>query len=97
MPFATKYYIEQREAKQAKLILILNNREGEEKIAALLRQWIDAPEASRSPQQQQAIEAYETAMDEMTARIFELMTTRQKDHLGKKISSYIDDFQKLAH
>lgn len=97
IPFATKYYIEQREAKQTKLILILNNREGEEKIAALLRQWINAPDASRSPQQQQTIEAYETAMDEMTARIFELMTARQKDHLGKKISSYIDDFQKLAH
>lgn len=97
IPFATKYYIEQREAKQAKLILILNNKEGEEKIAALLRQWVDAPEASRSQQQQQAIEAYETAMDEMTARIFELTTARQKDHLGKKISSYIDDFQKLTH
>ncbi len=96
IPFATRAYIEQRETKQANLISLLNNKAGEEKIAALFRQWINAPEASRSPQQQQAIAAYESAMNEMTARIFELLTIQQKNHLSKKISSYIDDFQKLA-
>lgn len=96
IPFATPAYIEQRETKQASLILLLNSNEGEEKIAALFRQWINAPEVSRSPQQQQAIAAYESAMNEMTARIFELLTINQKNHLSKKISSYIEDFQKLT-
>ncbi|MFA5825918.1 MAG: DUF6279 family lipoprotein [Gallionellaceae bacterium] len=96
IPFATLSYIEQRETKQASLILLLNSNAGEEKIAALFRQWINAPEASRSPQQQQAIAAYEGAMNEMTARIFGLLTIHQKNRLSKKISSYIDDFQKLT-
>ncbi len=95
IPFATRYYIEQREAKQARLIALLNNHAGENKIAALLRQWIDTPEADRSAQQQLAIIAYESTMNDMTVRIFELLTTRQKQHLSKIIVSYIDDFQKL--
>ena len=96
IPLATKYYIEQREAKHASLISLLNNQAGEDKIAALFRQWIDMPETSRSPQQQQAIAAYESAMNEMTVQIFELLTTRQKNYLSEKIVSYIDDFQKLT-
>lgn len=95
IPFATSHYIEQREAKQARLISLLRNHAGEDQIAALFRQWIDNPESSRTPQQQQAIEAYESAMNEMTVRIFELLTARQKDHLRRKIASYLDDLQKL--
>jgi hypothetical protein len=95
IPFATSYYIEQREAKQASLISLLNDHAGEAEIAALFRQWIDTPEVSRSAQQQHAIEDYESAMNEMTARIFELLTPRQRDHLRKKIAAYIDDFQQL--
>ncbi len=95
IPFATRYYIEQREAKQASLIALLNDRAGEAKIAALFRQWLATPETSRLPQQQQTIAAYESAMNEMTAQIFELLTARQKHHLSEKIVSYIDDFQKL--
>ena len=96
IPFTTKYYIEQREEKQARLIALLNNKEGEDKIAILFLQWVNTPEAFRSPQQQQAIVAYENAMNEMIVRIFELLTAQQKDYLSKKISSYIDDFQKLT-
>ena len=95
IPFATRPYLEQREAKQASLIALLNDHAGEEKIAALFRQWIATPETSRSAQQQQAIAAYESAMNEMAARIFGLLTTRQKHHLSEKITSYIVDFQKL--
>lgn len=95
IPFATRYYIEQREAKQASLIALLNDRAGEAKIAALFRQWLATPETFRSPQQQQTIAAYESAMNEMTAQIFELLTARQKHHLSEKIVSFIDDFQKL--
>jgi len=95
IPFATRPYLEQREAKQASLIALLNDHAGEDKIAALFRQWIATPETSRSAQQQQAIAAYERAMNEMAARIFGLLTTRQKHHLSEKITSYIVDFQKL--
>lgn len=95
IPFATRQYIEQREAKQAILISLLNDRAGEAEIAAVFRQWISAPEISRTPQQQQAIAAYERAMNEMTAQIFALLTPRQKQHLNKKLLSYITDFQQL--
>ena len=95
IPFATRAYIEQRETKQANLIALLNAKASEEKIAALFLQWLNTPEAFRTVQQQQAIEAYESSMNEMTVRIFELLTTRQKDYLRKKISSFIDDFQQL--
>ena len=95
IPFATRQYIEQREAKQARLIALLNGRAGEAEIAALFRQWMSAPEISRTPQQQQAIAAYEGAMNEMTAQIFALLTPRQKQHLSKKLLSYIADFQQL--
>jgi len=95
IPFATRYYIEQREAKQAALIALLNEHAGEDRIAALFRQWIETPDVSWSPQQKQAIEAYESAMNEMSARIFELMTPHQKDHIRKRIANYIDAFQEL--
>jgi len=96
IPFASMAFIEQREAKQARLIALLRDKTGEDKIAALFRQWLTAPEASRTPQQQQAIAAYESAMNEMTVRIVELLTTRQKHHLTEEIASYIDDFRKLS-
>jgi hypothetical protein len=95
IPFASRAYIEQREAKQARLIALLRDKAGEDKIAALLRQWLISPESLRTPQQQQAIAAYESAMNEMTLRIAATLTTRQKQHLSEEIASYIDDFRKL--
>jgi len=35
-------------------------------------------------------------MDEMTARIYELLTASQKDHLRKEIMFYIKEIQKLT-
>lgn len=95
VPFATRHYIEQREAKQAQLISLLRNHAGEERIAALFRQWIDDPESSRTPQQQQAIEAYERAMNDMTVQISKLLTARQKERVRAKVANYIADLQKL--
>lgn len=95
IPFVTTSYIEQQETKQASLISLLRNHAGEDKIAALFSQWINTPPTPTSPQEQQAIEAYDSAMDEMIARIFELLTVDQKDHLRKKIYTYSNDFQKL--
>lgn len=96
MPFVEKYYIEYREANQAGLIALLNNHAGEAEIAAFLWSWFNAPEATRTPQQQQAIQSYESAMDETTALIYDLLTDRQKSHLRKELLSYIEDFQHLS-
>jgi hypothetical protein len=95
IPFASRAFNEHREAKHAKMIAMLQDKAGEDQIAALFRQWLSAPEASRTPQQQQAIDAYESAMNEMTVQIVAILTTRQKHHLTEKIASIIDDFKKL--
>lgn len=96
LPYATGYYIDHREANQARLIALLNDKAGEDKIAVYLWLWLNAPEATRTPQQQHVIQSYDSAIDEMTARIYELLTDHQKDHLRKKILSYIEDFQRLS-
>jgi len=96
LPFATTYFIEHREANQAGLIALLNGHAGEDEIAAFLWQWLYAPETTRTPLQQNVIRSYESATDAMTARIYELLTDRQKDRLRKKIMSYIGDFQGLS-
>jgi hypothetical protein len=95
LPFVTGDYLEQREAKQATLISLLNSHAGEEQIAASLSQWIDAPQASTSAQEQQTLEAYDNAMNKMIVRIFGLLTPNQKAHLHEKISGYLDDIQQL--
>lgn len=95
IPFASGAYIEQREAQHARLLALLRNKAGEDQIAAVFRQWLAAPEISRTPQQQQAIAAYERGMNEMTVRIAGLLTPHQKRHLTDRIVSYIDDFRKL--
>ncbi|OGS96128.1 MAG: hypothetical protein A3H31_11000 [Gallionellales bacterium RIFCSPLOWO2_02_FULL_57_47] len=96
LPFATGHYIEHREANQAALVTLLNNHAGEEKIAAFLWLWLNAPEATRTPLQQQVMLSYDSATDEMSARIYALLTDRQKNRLRKKIISLIKDFQNLA-
>lgn len=96
LPLATGYFIEHREASQAGLIALLNDKAGEDKIAAFLWLWLNTPEATRTQQQQQVIQSYERATDEMTARIYGLLTDRQKNRLRKKIMSFIEDFQSLS-
>ena len=93
LPVVSDIYIRSREASQAGLITLLNNHPGKEKIAAYLSSWILKPEATRSPQQQQAIESFELASDEMAARIHGMLTVKQKVHVNKTISSYIDDMR----
>lgn len=95
MPFAAKQYIEFREDNQKKLIALINGKAGEEKIAAFLGSWINTPDATRTPQQQQAIQNYESSMDEMTVQIYGLLTDRQKERLRKEVLKYIEDFQYL--
>jgi hypothetical protein len=93
LPFVKDIYIRQREANQRRLISLLNDHASEETVAAFLSSWLWAPEATRSPQQQQTMQSFDQASDEMIARIHGLLTDRQKDHIHKKISSYIDDMR----
>jgi hypothetical protein len=90
LPVVSDIYIRHRQENQSRLIELLNSHAGTEKISAFLTVWIFNPEQTRSPQQQHAIESFEAAADEMIARIHGTLTARQKDHIHKRISSYID-------
>lgn len=93
LPVVSGIYIQHRVANQSRLIALLNGHAGKEKIAAFLSSWILTPETTRTTQQQHDIEAFETAADEMIAKIHDLLTVPQKDHMHKMISSYIDDMR----
>ncbi len=95
IPFVSRAYIEQREARQAGLLTLLDSHANEEQIAVYLSQWIDTLQMPNSQLLQPPSSAYDSAMDEMIVRIYKLLTTEQKDFLRKKISAYIDDLQKL--
>jgi hypothetical protein len=96
IPVASLAYIQHREANQARLIALLKNHAGAEKIASFLSSWILTPEATRTPQQQHAIQSFEAGTDDMIAQMHGLMTARQKEHIGNLISSYIQEMQKFA-
>jgi hypothetical protein len=93
LPFVSDIYIRQRVANQSRLISLLNEHAGTEQISAFLSLWILTPEATRSPQQQHAVETFKLASDDMIADIHGMLTARQKDHIHKTISSYIDDMR----
>jgi hypothetical protein len=90
LPVVSAIYIRHRQENQSRLIALLNSHAGAEKISAFLTAWIFNPEQTRSPQQQHAIESFEAASDEMIARIHGMLTAKQKGHIHKRISSYID-------
>ncbi len=58
--------------------------------------WLLTPDATRTAQQQHDIQAFETASDEMIANIQGMLTIRQKNHLHKELSGYIDELQNLT-
>jgi hypothetical protein len=93
LPVVGGIYLQYREANQNRLIALLNDQAGEEKIAAFLSSWVFTPEATRLPQQQLAIETFERASDEMIAQILGLLTVTQREHIHQRISSYIDDMR----
>jgi hypothetical protein len=96
LPLIRDTYIEQRATNQGRLIKLLNNNAGADKIASFMSLWILAPDATRTAQQQRDIHAFETASHEMIANIQGMLTIRQKNHLHKEISRYIDELQNLA-
>lgn len=96
LPAAGHTYIQLREANQGRLLVLLNDHAGADKIAAFLSAWILTPEAARTSQQLRVIQSFETASDAMIAQIHGLLTKRQKEHMRKLISSYIEDMHKLS-
>jgi len=96
LPLVSRHFIRHREANQARLIKLLNDNAGTDRIASFMSSWILDPDATRTVQQQQDIQAFETATDEMIARIQWMLTVAQKEHMHKKISSYIDELQRLS-
>ena len=96
LPLVRDIYIEQRATNQGRLIKLLSDHAGADRIAALISLWILTPDAARTAQQQHDIRAFETASDEMIANIQGMLTIRQKSHLHKEISRYIDELQNLT-
>lgn len=90
LPVVGDIYIRQRQENQGRLIELLNSHANAEKISAFLTAWIFTPEQTRTPQQQRAIESFERASDEMLVQIHGMLTAKQKEHIHKMISSYID-------
>jgi len=96
LPLVRDIYIEQRETNQGRLIKLLRDNAGTDRIASFMSLWILTPDATRTAQQQHDIRAFETASDEMIANIQGMLTIRQKSHLHKEISRYIDELQNLT-
>ena len=96
LPAVREIYLEQRYANQRRLIGMLNEHAGADRVAAFLSLWLLSPDATRTSRQQIAIHAFETASDEMLAHIQWMLTARQKAHLNKQLSRYIDELRKLG-
>jgi len=96
LPMVGEIYMRQRETNQGRLIGLLQEHAGKEQVGAFLSSWTLTPEAGRTPAQQHAIESFDLAADEMIVDIHGLLTDKQKDHIHKMVSSYIDDMR-AAH
>ncbi|MGB9093386.1 MAG: DUF6279 family lipoprotein [Gallionella sp.] len=96
LPAVREIYLEEREANQRRLIRMLNEHAGADRIAAFISLWLLDPDATRTSRQQIAIHAFETASDEMIAHIQWMLTARQKAYLNKQLSRYIDELRKLS-
>jgi hypothetical protein len=93
LPVVSHIYIHYREANQGRLIALLNGHAGADKVAAFLSAWMLDPEQIRTAQHERIIQSFEIASDEMIAQIHGLLTARQKEHMRKLISSYIENMR----
>ena len=96
LPLVTDIYIDQRETNQRRMIIMLNENAGPDRVAAFISSWILTPDQTRTIQQQHDIESFDTASDEMIANIQGMLTARQKAHLNKELSDYIDELRNLS-
>lgn len=96
LPVVSHIYLQQRVASQARLMALLNDHAGADRIAASMSAWLLTPEAGRTAQQQRVIQSFDTASDAMVAQVHGLLTKRQKEHIRKLISSYIEEMHQLG-
>jgi hypothetical protein len=93
LPVTGEIYLQQREARQRRLVEMLKADADEAEIETFLTAWLYEPEAGYSPEQRQAMQEWELAMNRMIADIHALLTARQKEHINDLLSSYIDDMR----
>lgn len=93
LPVVGDIYIRHRRENQKKLLGLLHAHAGEQQVATFLKTWIFSPEVTRSTRQQNAIQAFDLASNEMIVQIRDMLTVKQKAHIHKVISSYIDDMR----
>lgn len=96
LPFATPAFMQNRENNQGKLIKLINNNEGTEKIASFIGLWISTPENTRTPDQQKIINDLQNAANGMIANIYTILTPQQKQRLRSKIQGYMADLGTLV-
>lgn len=93
LPVTAEIYMQQREARQRRLVEMLKAGADEVEIETFLTDWLYAPEAGYTPDQRQAMQEWELATNRMIANIHALLTPRQREHINDLLSSYIADMR----
>ncbi|HEY0665702.1 MAG TPA: DUF6279 family lipoprotein [Gallionella sp.] len=93
LPVTAEIYMQQREARQRRLVEMLKAGADEVEIETFLADWLYAPEAGYTPDQRQAMQEWELATNRMIANIHALLTPRQREHINDLLSSYIADMR----
>ncbi len=96
LPFAAPAFMQNRENNQRKLIKLINNNEGTEKIASFIGLWISTPENTRTPDEQKLINELQDAANGMIENIYTILTPQQKQRLRSKIQEYMADLGALT-
>lgn len=96
LPFAAPAFMQNREKNQRKIIELIHNNEGAEKIASFIGLWISTPEHTRTPDEQKLIKEFQDATNGMIANIYTILTPQQKQQLHNKIQEYMADLTTLT-
>ncbi len=96
LPFAAPAFMQNREKNQRKIIELIHNNEGAEKIASFIGLWISTPEHTRTPEEHRLIKEFQDAANGMIANIYTILTTQQKQRLRSKIQGYMADLGTLV-
>ncbi|MEQ6340800.1 MAG: DUF6279 family lipoprotein [Gammaproteobacteria bacterium] len=96
LPFAAPAFMQNREKNQRKIIELIHNNEGAEKIASFIGLWISTPEHTRTPDEQKLIKEFQDATNGMIANIYTTLTPQQKQRLRDKIQEYTADLGALT-
>lgn len=96
LPFATALYLQMKKDNQARLIVLMKEKNNEEELANFLSLWLLMPEKFRNPEEQTLLHEFELASDELIVDIYNGLSERQKKNLLSNIDKYIENFQNLS-